>query len=55
MTQSEIENRTYKVVPGNTNFEEPGNSIAYHEAGMQDYSDNTLETFSFYLINTNTP
>ena len=42
MTQSEIENRTYKVVPGNTNFEEPGNSIAYHEAGMQDYSDNTL-------------
>ena len=57
MTQSTIENRIYKVVPGNTDFEKPEQSItvAYHEAGMQDHSDDTLEPFSFYLKNTNTP
>jgi hypothetical protein len=39
----------YKVVSGNTDFEMPGNTIAYYEAGMQDESDDTLEPFSFYL------
>ena len=55
-TANNLEDRTYKVVPQNTDFEQPAieqisvHNVVYDET--QDHSDDTLELISYYLTNT---